>query len=362
MDEMRMTGESGIKEAYRRYTHKKIIFVLCCLILCFVAIGSSVTVGGRDLSILQVYDVIYNHLIGMQFESGTSEWLDDYIIWDVRLPRALFALVAGAGLAVSGAAMQSVMKNPLADPYITGISSGACFGVAVAAVMGIFVMDGTLSGVSVFDAFIFALIPMLAMIFLSPTSKSSPATLILAGVAISYLFNALTTLLLSFTDSETLATIYTWQIGSLTDITWGCLPLSLIITLFGSVTMMFLSKKMNMLSMSDEEAKALGLNVENLRVVIMVLVSLIVASIVAYAGVIGFVGLISPHIVRMLIDSDNRFVVPASALFGASLLLICDVISRMMSSVGSVPVGVVVSFVGAPIFLYMVIKQSKNMW
>jgi iron complex transport system permease protein len=362
MGETDSVSGTDIKETYSKYTKRKILFIAICLIVSFIAVGSSVTVGGRTLSVFDVYDIIFKHLTGVHFEVGTKEWLDDYIVWDIRLPRAIFAIIAGAGLAISGAVMQSVMKNPLADPYITGISSGACFGVAIAAVLGISVMNGSFSGGAVFNAFIFSLIPMLAILFLSPMSRSSPATLILAGVAISYMFNAMTTILLSFTDSETLATIYSWQIGSLSNITWDCILIPLVITIIGSSIMMLLSKKLNILSMGDDQAKALGLNAENLRILMLVLISLIVASVVAYAGIIGFVGLVSPHIVRMLIDGDNRFVIPASALFGASFLLICDVLTRLISDVEAVPVGVVVSFIGAPIFLYMIIRQSKGMW
>lgn len=351
-----------IVETYRRYTKRKILFIVICLIVSFIAVGSSVTVGGRTLSIFDVYDTIFKHITGVQFEVGTKGWMDDYIVWNIRLPRAIFAIIAGAGLAVGGAVMQSVMKNPLADPYITGISSGACFGVAVASVLGISVMNGSLGGGTVFNAFIFSLIPTMAILLLSPRTRSSPATLILAGVALSYMFNAMTTILLSFTDSETLATIYAWQIGSLSNITWDCILIPLIVTLTGSSIMMLLSKKLNILSMGDDQAKALGLNVEILRMLLLVIISLIVASVVAYAGIIGFIGLVSPHIVRMIIDADNRFVIPASALFGASFLLLCDVLARLMSNVEAIPVGVVVSFIGAPIFLFMIIRQSKRMW
>lgn len=354
--------DTDIIKTYRRYTKRKIIFIVICLIISFIAIGSSITVGGRTLSVIDVYETIFKHITGVQFEIGTKEWMDDYIVWNIRLPRAIFAIIAGAGLAVSGAVMQSVMKNPLADPYITGISSGACFGVAVASVMGISVMKGAFGGGGVFNAFIFSLIPTMAILLLSPRTRSSPATLILAGVALSYMFNAMTTILLSFTDSETLATIYAWQIGTLANITWDCILIPLVITLTGSLIMMLLSKKLNILSMGDDQAKALGLNVENLRMILLILISLIVASVVAYAGIIGFVGLVSPHIVRMLIDADNRFVIPASALFGASFLLLCDMITRLMSDVEVIPVGVIVSFIGAPIFLYMIIRQSKKIW
>ncbi len=356
------SAKEQIEGDYVKYTRRKVIFVLLCFAICVIAIGSSVTVGGRTLSFVEVYETIFNHILGEQPQPGTSEWMDDYIVWDVRLPRALFAIVAGAGLAVAGATMQSVMKNPLADAYTTGISSGACFGVAIAAVLGVSVMNGTMSSISVVNAFIFSLLPMVAIVLIAPRENISPATLILAGTALSYLFNSLTTIILSFTDSETLATVYEWQIGTLTDISWECIPIPLIVTIVGTATMVVLSKKLNVLSLGDDQATALGLSVERMRLILLILISLIVASVIAYAGIIGFIGLVSPHIVRILIDSDNRFVIPGSALFGAAFLLLCDIIVRLISDVETVPVGVVVSFIGAPIFLYLIIRQSKSMW
>lgn len=352
----------GEKRTYARYTRRKVLFILGCLAVMIVAVGTSVTVGGRELSIAQVYEVIFRHLSGAVYTAGSAGWMDDHIVWDVRLPRALFAVVAGAGLALGGAAMQSVLRNPLADPYITGVSSGACLGVAVAAVLGFQVMNGGAGEGAVVNAFVFALVPMLMIILLAPAGRTSPATLILAGVAISYLFNALSTIVLTFTDSETLATIYAWQIGSLSDITWACLPVPVATTALGSAALLLCSRQLNILSLGDAQASALGLNPERLRTLMLVLTALIVASVVAYAGIIGFIGLVSPHIVRMLIDSDNRFVVPAAALFGAAFLLLCDVLTRAISNVEAVPVGVVVSFIGAPIFLYLIIRQSKTMW
>ncbi len=352
----------GVERDYGRYTRRKVLFIAACLAVCFLAVGTSVTVGGRELSILEVYETIYRHLTGYEFVRGTTEWMDDYIVWNVRLPRAIFGIVAGAGLAVAGATMQSVMKNPLADPYTTGISSGACFGVAIAATMGITVMSGDAGLASVVNAFVFALIPMLVMVLIAPRDGTSPATLILAGVAISFMFNAMTTIVLTFTDSETLATVYEWQIGTLTDITWGSIPVPLTVTVLGTAAMTVLSRKLNVLSLGDAQATSLGVGVERMRMALLVLISMIAASVIAYAGIIGFVGLIAPHIVRILIDSDNRFVIPGSAMFGAAFLLSCDIVVRMISDVESVPVGVVVSFVGAPIFLYLIVRRSKSMW
>lgn len=361
MEDESIRNSEGLKGEYNSFTKLKIIFILACVVVAVIAVGVSVTIGPREISFIEVYQTIWNHITGVTFPEGSKEWLDDFIIWEGRIPRIFYAAVAGAGLAVSGVVMQSVMKNPLADPYTTGVSSGACFGVAVALVMG-FSLSGQIGNLGfVLNAFIFALIPVAVIIVLSPLSNSSPATLILAGVAMSYLFNALNTLLLVTTDSETLAGVYLWQVGSLTDITWSQFYIMLTIVISGIVIILLFSRKLNIMTLGDQEAKSLGLDANVMRIICLLIMSLIVASIVAFIGIVGFIGLIVPHIVRMIIGSDNRFVIPASISFGAAFLMIADIISRLVT-VTAIPVGVVVSFIGAPVFLYLIVKQRKTIW
>jgi iron complex transport system permease protein len=214
----------------------------------------------------------------------------------------------------------------------------------------------------VLNAFIFAMIPMILIVIMAPLNNKSPATLILAGVAISYLFNALNTLLMVSTDADTLAEVYRWQIGSFQDIGWDSIPVMVVITAVGLFVILLLSRQLNLMAMGDVHAKSMGLDVNTLRIVCLVIMSLMVASVIAYAGLIGFVGLISPHIVRMVIDADNKFVIPAAAAFGAAFLMSADVISRLLSDINTIPVGVVISFVGAPIFLYLIITQKRSIW
>ena len=349
---------------YRRYTQRKVLFVAVCLLLAFLLLGLSVYVGARDIGFWETYSYLLDHIMGVEYAPGTDEFVSDFIIWDARLTRALFARIAGAGLAVGGAIMQNVMNNPLADPYTTGISSGACFGVAVAVILGISVSAITQidnMGV-ILNAFIFALIPMLLIVAVAPRTNTSPATLILAGVAISYIFNALTTVLMMSTNSETLATVYRWQVGSLTEVVWNSLPLMTAINVAGMAVAMVLARKLNVLALGDESAKSLGLNANSMRVLCLMIISFMVASVVCYAGVISFIGLISAHIVRVIIGSDNRFVIPAAAAFGALFMLASDVIARYLSPQDAIPVGVMLSFIGAPIFLILIVKQKRAIW
>ncbi|MFT0898567.1 FecCD family ABC transporter permease [Candidatus Methanoprimaticola sp. MG2] len=349
---------------YRHYTKRKVLFVVVCVSLAFLSLGLSIYVGARDVGFLDVYGFIFNRIIGVEYAPGSYEAISDFIVCDVRLPRAVFALVAGAGLAVGGAIMQNVMNNPLADPYTTGISSGACFGVAVSVILGVTISVSSQAdnmGVML-NAFIFALIPVAFILAVGSRSNASPATLILTGVAISYIFNALTTVLMMMTNEETLAVVYRWQVGSLSEISWSSVPLMAIVNIAGIFIAIYLSRKLNVLALGDESAKALGLNVEALRLVCMLVISFMVASVICYAGIISFVGLVSAHIVRILIDSDNKFVIPASAAVGALFMITADTFARFLSPQDAIPVGVMLSFIGAPIFLYLIIRQKRAVW
>lgn len=347
------------KADYKQRTSRKALFILFCAVLAFFGISISITIGGYDISVSRVYEVIWDHITGIQYPQYSREWYDDWIVWHERLPRVLFALVAGIGLATAGVAMQSIMKNPLAEPYTTGVSSGAYFGVAISMALGLSVMS---SAESAIDALIFSLIPIAVMIIISSKSMNSVATLILIGTALTYMFNAFSTLVLVSTDADTLANVYKWQVGSFVNLSWNQLETAAVVVIAEAVVITLLSKKLNIMSMGDENATSLGLNVKRLRIIILIIMAIMVAFIVSYCGIIGFVGLICPHIIRLAIGSDNRFVIPAAAAFGAAFLLFADTIAKWMSSLDTVPVGVVVSLIGAPLFLAILIHNRREIW
>lgn len=363
MEAQVQSGEDAVVREYRALIAKKVLFIIVCLIIAIVALGVSISIGAREISFSRVYELLFAHILGTTYEYGSVDWVEDAVVWDYRLPRALFALVAGAALAVAGVAMQSVMNNPLADPYTTGISSGACFGVAIAIILGFTLTQNAYSDFAlVVNAFVFSLIPIAMILAVAPRTRSSPATLILAGTAIAYIFNALNTLLMVSTESETLARVYLWQVGSIEGITWDDMPIVLLTSVVGIFIISILSRQLNILSLGESSAKSLGVDVDGLRSILLLVMAFMVAAIVSYAGIIGFIGLVSPHVVRMLIDSDNKYVIPASALFSAALLLVCDIICRVISPNGEVAVGVIISFIGAPIFLYLLVRRDANIW
>ena len=350
--------------SYKKARRRKIALVLAMGLIAIVAFGLSLSFGGRDIGFLDAYRILFDHIAGAAMEPGSSAWTDDYILWEVRLPRGLFALTAGATLAVCGAVMQSVLRNPLADAYTTGVSSGACLGVAVATVLGISVTGSN----DVYDigtminAFVFSLIPIIFIISIAPYLERSPASLILAGVAITYIFNSFDTLLLVLTDSESLADIYVWQVGTVSGVYWNDLPLVIGVCIPAMVAMGLLSNRLNIMSIGDAGAKSLGMNVDNLKTLTLVVTAFAVSVIVCNAGILGFIGLIVPHLIRIATNADNRFLIPASAMMGAVLLIGADVVSRVLSPQGAVPVGVVISFIGAPIMLYLILRRGSAVY
>lgn len=353
--------EEDLAEGYVSSVRRKLLILILLVILSIVLAIASMTVNGRNLSFFEVLDVIYNHLIGTTYDMYTKEWFNDTFIWGNSLPRMLFTVAAAIGLAIAGSSMQSLMNNPLADPYTVGVSAGACLGLALAIVFGLSLNYGD-SLTIIMLSFLFAMIPMVAIVMFAPKTRSSPSTLILAGVALSYLFNSLNTVILAAVDSETLSTIYMWQTGTLESASWEVLPIVIVFITVGSLVVMYLSKQLNLLALGDASATSLGVDPDNLRIICLVAIAIIVGAIVGCAGVIGFVGLVTPHIVRMLIGSDNRFVIPTASCLAIIMMLIADMCCRAVSTYDSVPIGAALSLIGAPIFLYLIIRKNSYVW
>ena len=339
---------------YHKYNSRKFTFILLCFIALIVCCGIALTIGQYDIGFFESYQILWQHITG-----NVQDVLKDYTIWELRLPKIIVGIIAGSALAICGVTMQSILKNPLADPYTTGVSSGAGFGATLAIVLGASIVTDEYS--IVLNAFIFALIPTMAIIFVSKIKNASPTTMIMAGIAVMYIFNAFTTLMKLWSDPSALSDIYRWQVGTLVNIAWADLPLMTVITIAGVIFIQFASRKLNVLAMGDDNAKALGVNAENLRILCLIIVALITASIVSFTGLIGFVGLVVPHIVRLFIGSDNRYLIPASTMFGAAFLVLADLIGRTMFSF-TLEVGVVTAFIGGPMFLYLILRKKDNIW
>ena len=352
-----MTEAVDIQTKYHILTMRKIAVLVGSIIGVILAVGLFSLSVCPDISLGEAYSLIWNHLIGTQYEQGSQIWWDDRFIWNRSLPMSVCAIVAGIGLASAGVMMQSLMNNPLADPYSTGISSGACFGAVATIVMASLFHTAFGDSATVIFAFLGAMIPALIIIMISSRILVTPATLILLGTAISYFFNAMITYLMVTTDADTLQSAYIWQIGTLDTVTWSQMPFIASISIAGSIVVLLLSKKLNILSLGDNSAKSLGLDVETFRLVCLVVMAVMTAGIVSFTGILGFVGLVTPHIVRFLVGADNKFVTPISMAFAAFLLLISDYLSQ---TVFDVQVGAVLALIGSPIFFILIVTEKKG--
>ncbi len=353
-------SDDDLVEEYLSSTRSKLLIIIALLLIAIsIAIYSLSIYGHMDLS--KALQLIIDHLSGVTYPEHSPDWFDDITIWEAALPRVVFCIIAAIGLAVAGAAMQTAMNNPLADPYTVGISSGACLGLAVALSLGLSLNQGDSLGINIF-AFIFSLFPLTIILLLAPKTHSSPSTLILAGVAISYLFNSANTVIMVTVDSETLESIYQWQVGTVANIRWESIPLTLTFVAIGSALVMILSRKLNLLALGDSSATSLGVDPDNLRIICLVAIAFIVGTIVGSAGIIGFLGLVTPHIVRFFVGSDNRFVIPSAAFLGVIMIIVADILCKVFSDYDDMPVGAMLALIGAPIFLYLIIRRKANVW
>jgi iron complex transport system permease protein len=351
--------DEDVSNMYHQYTSfrfKKILAMVVLVVVLIIASLYGMSVGSYPISFTEVYNIVIDHLIHFGEPLTT---VDERVVWDQRMPRLLTGIVAGAGLAAAGAAMQSMMKNPLADPYTTGISSGASFGAVVAITLGIAI--GSIQNTTVMFAFVFALIPAAVIIMLSTFKKATASMMILAGISVMYIFNALTQYMMLVADNETMAAAYEWTIGSLGKASWDSLPIMVVITAIGSALLLWLSKYLNAMNSGDNYAKTVGINVERMRIIILAIISFIAASIVSFTGIIGFVGLVAPHVTRIFLGSDNRHLIPGAILVGATIMVLCDILAKMFTTT-ALPIGIVTSLIGGPVFLFLIIRQKKEVW
>ncbi len=258
--------------------------------------------------------------------------------------------------------MQGILRNPLASPFTIGIASGAGFGATLAICFGTGLVVGEYLIIG--NAFIFSLIPTFIILGLSRYKRATPETMILAGIALLYIFSALTYILMLFSEPEEVKEAYFWIIGSLGGRAseWEAISLVSIVLIGCVIPLMWKSWDVNVMGAGDERAKSLGVNVERTRIFVMMIASLMTAGIVCFTGTIGFIGLVAPHMCRMVIGGDNRFLIPASGLFGAALLLGADTIARTIIAPVILPVGIVTYLMGGPLFLYLIMRKRKEYW
>lgn len=282
---------------------------------------------------------------------------DKYILYSIRIPRVLMCLVAGSTLAVCGCAYQAVFKNPLSDPYILGVSSGASLGASLAIVLS---FDFWILGVTI-SSFLTALLTVYVIMKLSQVgNRMHTTTLLLAGISMNFLISAIISIIM-FVNQEDMYKIYFWTMGSLSSVKYRDV---LITTFFSSIGIVFIrlyAKRLNVLLLGDIQANSLGVNVEKTKRTILIISTLMTAAVVSCTGVIGFIGLVVPHIVRLIVGGDNRRIVPFSVLGGMIFMLSADIIARNIVAPSELPIGSITSLIGAPFFIYLLYNAKKKL-
>jgi iron complex transport system permease protein len=309
------------------------------------------------LSVILLLAIIASFFLGSVLISP-QDIFKSQIFWQIRLPRILLSALVGLLLAVSGVILQGVLRNPLADPYILGISAGGAVGAALSMVLGAqFVVIG-MSSVPA-SAFIFSLLAVLVVYRLSQVAgKAAPETLILAGVALSAFCAAILSLIIIV--SGNLQSIYFWLLGSLSSAGWGNVLTVTPYAVAGSGVAYFFSKELNALLLGEEMASTLGVNIEKTQLLLIGAASLMTAAAVSVSGLIGFVGLIIPHWIRLIIGPNHRDLIPVSALSGMLLMVVADTIARTVLAPVEIPIGIIMSLIGAPFFLYLLRRRRTE--
>ena len=347
--------------SYNNYIRKKWVILLGMVVLLLAVCVFSLSAGSANLSVADI----------LRTMCGGGNRQENAIIWNVRMPRVATAVVVGMALALSGCVMQNVLRNPLASASTLGVSQGASFGAAVAIVCfgaGIQVnAGGTASALTVTNptmvtlcAFLGGIATTAVILGLARFRGTSPAAMVLAGVAISSMFTGGTALVQYFCDDVMVATVVYWTFGSLGRAGWSEIAIIAALTV-GAFAFFYCNRwNYNAMESGTHTAKSLGVPVDRLIVLSMILCALISSVAVAFVGCISFIGLIASHIMRRFVGNDYRFLIPCSALCGSVLLLLSDVVSRVLIAPTVLPIGALTSFLGAPLFLYLIIKGGKR--
>lgn len=339
--------------------HFKLIFTLVSIALLILFV-LSIGVVTSNLDPATAYKIAVNKITGSEVYEPTWQLIHETIIWEVRLPRVLLSMICGAGLAVCGVLMQCVTKNPIADPYILGLASGASTGAVFVIVVG----GASLGIASVSMGAFLGTLVCSVLVFVIGTEygrNTSTTRLILSGLAISTIFTALTDLIISLAkNASQVKSALFWTMGSLGGATWDLLPLPFIILCLVIFVVLGISKSLDLLLFGDDNATMLGMNVNLVKSFIVVIASLLTSVLVSATGAIGFLGLMVPHIARILCGNSHRKLIPMSAVVGAIFLLCCDLFAKNAFYPKDLPIGIITSLIGGPFFLWMLTDKNYS--
>jgi iron complex transport system permease protein len=353
-------------EAYNRRWRIRMLSIVCLFAALALIIGAVLTVGSVNIPFTNVWGILFNFLSGhlhnllpfLPYISIDGEWSDTtvMIVTGIRLPRIILAGFVGAALAVAGAVYQGLFRNPLADPYLIGVSQGASLGAVIGILLPLTIFGSNIIPIL---AFIGALAAVAVVYAIARVGKTLPVTtLILAGVAIGAFLTSISSYLILLSGDKVHA-IMSWLMGRFSMSSWEQVLIVFPYVLIGIIFILFFARSLNVMQLDEEQAQQLGINVERTKLILLIASTLITAAAVCFVGTIGFVGIIIPHAVRLIWGPDHRSLLPLSALSGAILLILADTASRTVMPPTEVPVGVITAFLGAPFFLFLLRRRKK---
>lgn len=346
-------GATG-REQYRALAFRRIVILILLAVSLCLSIAFDMALGPANYSLS---DVVFALL-----DPATAANQLRVIIWDIRMPIALMAVTVGASLSVAGAQMQTILSNPLASPFTLGISAAASFGAALALVGGVALYPGAVQYMVPLNAFLMAMAAALFIHFASTMRGVSVETIVLLGIALVFTFNAALSLLEYLASEQALAAVVFWTMGSLTKATWPKVWFTAAVLVVTVPLFMKDAWALTALRLGDDKAASMGVNVRRLRLQTMMLVSLLAAIPVSFVGTIGFVGLVGPHIARMVVGEDQRFFLPGAVISGALLLSVTSVVSKVLIPGAILPIGVITALVGVPFFFVLIFSNRRRAW
>jgi len=318
------------------------------------------SIGSVDIPFITTLSIILAKLPFVDL-TGSCTASQETIIWDIRLPRVILAGLVGAALAIAGATYQGLFRNPLADPYLIGVAQGAALGAVIGFLLPISWQSFEFGIIPVL-AFVGALISVITVYMISRVGGTLPVTtLILAGVALGAFFSAIVSYLITISE-EAVHGVMFWLMGSFALSRWSEVQVVLPVVLVGVVIIIIYSRSLNLMQLGEEQAQQLGANVERLKIILLAASTLITAAAVSFVGIIGFVGIIIPHAVRLIWGADYRFLLPLSILVGALFMIVADLVSRTIMAPTEIPVGVITALCGAPFFLYLLRRRTRMLF
>ena len=335
---------------YSSFTRKRTIILIIALLIMAGAFFFNLFTGSSGTSPAKMFATIFN--------PGAADVRVRAIVWDMRMPISIMGVLTGAALGVAGAVMQTILNNPLASPYTLGVSAGAGVGASLVMVLG----GGSLVILGRFlvpaAAFVFALAACFSIYIISRAKNFTPSVMVLAGIGMVFFFQAFQSFLQYMASQETLQNITFWTFGSLTKADWVNIPILAIV--FGIVFIIFMVNawKLTAMRLGDNRAKSMGVNVDKLRKRMFVLISILTATAVAFVGTIGFIGIVGPHIARMIVGEDQRFFMPMSCVCGAIILSLASGVSKILVPGAIFPIGIITSLIGVPFYLLLLLRKK----